>query len=79
MSGCSRKGRSEMAHTSEHEQKAAADLLRDVTFAGGIPDGATVRGVFWRGWCDPTALFVVHDDGSEWMYKRNGERKRWMQ
>lgn len=65
-------------HDNAYEQQALEDLLRDITFMGGIPESAQVRGAFWRGWADPTALFVNHADGTQWIYQRNGERRRWM-
>lgn len=67
-----------MAHDSAYELQAAQDLLRDVMFMGGLAEGAWVRGVFWQGFADPTALFVEYADGSRWVYTRSGERRRWM-
>lgn len=63
---------------SDYEREAVSALIRDITFAGGFPEGAKVRGAFWRGWAQTDSLFVVLADGSEWIYKRSGERRAWM-
>ena len=61
------------------DQIAIEAILRDLAFSGLTPpDGSRVRGSFRQApYLDPFALFVEHADGSEWMYMRDGQRKRW--
>ena len=61
------------------EQSSIETILRDLAFSGLTPpDGSRVRGAFRQAtYREPFALFVEHSDGTQWMYMRDGQRKRW--
>jgi hypothetical protein len=58
------------------------ELVRDIAFAG-LPVAGKVRGAFYphgsalAATYPPNALLAEHDDGSLWMYRRDGSRRPW--